>query len=111
MIRFTAKIFAVALLLGFANNALAGEDEVKEKVVEVKKLTNHNLNFDFKKMQKLEVLPLVKPRFDDTGLVLNGVKYFIRIWKHPPKELFTMPTLKPKPPVRVKPKVIIVPDP
>jgi vacuolar-type H+-ATPase subunit I/STV1 len=30
--------------------------------------------------------------FDDTGLIIGRRKYFIRIWKHPPKELFNMPT-------------------
>lgn len=32
--------------------------------------------------------------FNDTGLIRSGVKYFIRIWKHPPKEKFNMPTFK-----------------
>ncbi|CUS82146.1 hypothetical protein JGI7_00576 [Candidatus Kryptonium thompsonii] len=32
--------------------------------------------------------------FDDTGLIRGKVKYFIRIWKHPPKEKFKMPTFK-----------------
>ncbi|MFN3135261.1 MAG: hypothetical protein ACK44H_06775 [Candidatus Kryptonium sp.] len=33
-------------------------------------------------------------RFDDTGLIRGEVKYFIRIWKHPPKEKFNMPIFK-----------------
>ncbi|MEN3038866.1 MAG: hypothetical protein ABDI07_06920 [Candidatus Kryptonium sp.] len=37
---------------------------------------------------------LLVERFDDTGLVRDNIKYFIRIWKHPPREKFNMPTFK-----------------
>jgi len=54
----------------------------------------------FKEIEKLkkyvppEVEVIRSERFDETGLIRDGVKYFIRIWKHPPKELFNMPTFK-----------------
>ncbi len=45
---------------------------------------------------ELKIMPVPtfveKGRFDDTGLIIGDRKYFIRIWKHPPKELFNMPT-------------------
>ncbi len=45
-----------------------------------------------KKVKELKMVGV--ERFDDTGLIHGDVKYFIRIWKHPPKEMFNMPTFK-----------------
>ncbi len=53
-----------------------------------------------KRLEKGDLKMIVVPKFvdagkwfDDTGLIVGNKKYFIRIWKHPPKEFFNMPTL------------------
>ena len=40
---------------------------------------------------KLEMTQERTQFFDETGLVIEDVKYFIRIWKHPDRRFFNMP--------------------
>lgn len=51
-------------------------------------------NIPFEKGLRVPGKIFLVERFDETGLTKGNVKYFIRIWKHPPKEKFNMPTFK-----------------
>ncbi len=62
-------------------------EKLKERLKDLKAMSNEIRREIEKKSVHIE-------RFDDTGLIRGNVKYFIRIWRHPPKEKFNMPIFK-----------------
>ncbi len=107
------EVFAIFILLSLN---LAEEDTVKIVLpdllrwrehfyidsVQIKMMIDEARKYqrEIERLKK-EAIPYLRGRigfetFDETGLTRNGIKYFIRIWKHPPKELFKMPYIKPK---------------
>jgi hypothetical protein len=107
------EVFAIFVFLGlnFTENdtvktvlpdPLRWREFVYIDSVEIRKMIDEMMKYQ-KEIERLkkEVRPYLKGRFgfetfDETGLIRNGIKYFIRIWKHPPKELFKMPYVKPR---------------
>ncbi|CUT01504.1 hypothetical protein [Candidatus Kryptobacter tengchongensis] len=68
------------------------DDKKAEKMIEEFKRNLKDIERKKFVVPKVEIVD--GAMFDDTGLICGNVKYFIRIWKHPPKEKFNMPTFK-----------------
>lgn len=69
-------------------------EELMEKLKDLKTMTDKTMMKIRRRCDFPKLGLLYTERFDDTGLIRGEVKYFIRIWKHPPKEKFNMPIFK-----------------